>query len=107
MIGPDDFDGHYVEDTEDAKSGVAGTQTLQVIAEQWVRGREIDLLGARVARAVENSIDTGYLSRTDWADDPMAWAEELQLYAADTLEAIPISTLVGLIEGYAAEILAL
>lgn len=80
--------------------------TLQAIAEQWVRGREVDLLGARVALAVENAIGTEYLTAEEWHKDPEAWAEELQLYAATTLETIPISALIGLIEGYAAEILA-
>lgn len=81
-------------------------QTLQTIAEQWVRGREVDLLGARVAQAVENAIGNEHLTIELWHEDPEAWAEELQMYAADTFETIPIGALIGLIEGYAAEILA-
>ncbi len=69
----------------------------------WVRGRELGLLSMRVIEIVDNALDTEYLSAADWHEDPEAWAEELQLYAADTLESLPVWAIVALAEKYAAE----
>lgn len=75
------------------------------VAKDWVVGRELDLLGRRVAEVVSNALGSEYLDRRGWIDDPEAWAEELQMYAADTLEAIPLNVLTALVTEYASDLL--
>jgi hypothetical protein len=83
----------------------ATQQRLEVVARHWVIGREVELLGHRVALAVSNALGSEHLSVEEWHDDPEAWAEELQQYAAETLEEIPAILLVDLIQEYAEDLL--
>lgn len=70
---------------------------INQIAKEWVKGRESDLLRTRL----RDALDT-FRQSTDYypsyEHDLKTFAEELQTYAMDTLEEIPVNLIACLIE---------
>lgn len=72
-------------------------ERINQIAVKWVKGRESDLLRTRFLEALGNFRESTYY-QPDYEHDLETFAEELQTYAMDTMEEIPISLIAFLIE---------
>lgn len=72
-------------------------ETINQIAKKWVKGRESDLLRLRFRVALDTFRQSSYYY-PEYEHDLEVYAEELQTYAMDTLEEIPISLIACLIE---------
>lgn len=71
---------------------------LESVAEKWVKGREADLLRARVYQSIHDFQESPDFDPS-YEDDLQTFAEELQIYST-ILEEVPLSILISLIEEF-------